>query len=54
MQALFLLSVQLVRRKQYAKGALAYSLLLNFKHIYLYAALAFFSYILKEHILAQS
>lgn len=35
------------------KGALAYSTLLNFKHIYLYSALAFFFFILKEYILSE-
>ena len=47
MQALLLLSVQLIRTRRFLLGALAYSALLNFKHIYLYAALAFFIYILK-------
>lgn len=47
MQAIFLMSIEFIRRKQYIKGAFTYSILLNFKHIYLYAALAFFAYILK-------
>lgn len=52
MQAIFILSVELIRRRQFAKGALAYSILLNFKHIYLYSSLAFFIYILKEYVLS--
>lgn len=53
MQALFLLSIELLRRRQFVKGALAYSTLLNFKHIYLYSSLAFFVFILKEYVLRQ-
>lgn len=54
MQALFLLSIELVRRKHFLLGAFAYSTLLNFKHIYLYSALAFFVYILKDYILIEN
>lgn len=51
MQAVFLLSVHLVQQQKFLKGAFLYSCLLNFKHIYLYAALAFLAYILKQYVL---
>jgi len=51
MQAIFLASIELIRRKKYEEAAFVYSCLLNFKHIYLYASLAFFSCILKEYVL---
>jgi alpha-1,3-glucosyltransferase len=51
MQAIFLLSVQLIRTERFVLGAFVFSVLLNFKHIYLYAAIAYFIYILKEYIL---
>ena len=41
-----------MRRKQFLAAAFTYSALLNFKHIYLYASLAFFIYLLKEYVLA--
>ena len=53
MQALFLASVNLINRRQYLAGAFAYTVLLNFKHIYLYAALAFFVSILKGYVLRK-
>ena len=53
MQAIFLLSVELIRRKRFEEGAFVYSCLLNFKHIYLYAALAFFVCIVKEYIFKE-
>ena len=53
MQAVFLLSVELMRRKRYEEGAFVYSCLLNFKHLYLYSALAFFVCIVKEYIVVE-
>jgi hypothetical protein len=50
MQAIFLAAVQLIRTKRFLLGAFVYSVLLNFKHIYLYAVLAFFFCILKEYV----
>ena len=47
MQALFLLSVYLVQEGKFLQGAFAFSTLLNFKHIYLYASIAFVAYLLK-------
>ena len=52
MQAIFLLSIELIRRKEFVKGAFCYSVLLNFKHLYLYSSLAFFVYILKDYVLS--
>ena len=54
MQTLFLLSIELIRREKFTAGAFCYSLLLNFKHIYLYSSIAFFIYILKEYVLKES
>lgn len=50
MQAVFLLSVHLIQQKKFLRGAFLYSCLLNFKHIYLYASLAFLAYILKQYV----
>jgi alpha-1,3-glucosyltransferase len=47
MQALFLLSVYLIQEGKFLQGAFAFSTLLNFKHIYLYASIAFVAYLLK-------
>jgi alpha-1,3-glucosyltransferase len=52
MQALFLLAVHLLQQKRFLPAAITYATLLNFKHIYLYAALAFFAYILKHYVMA--
>lgn len=51
MQAIFLLSVHLIQQDKFLQGAFLYSCLLNFKHIYLYASLAFLAYILKQYVL---
>jgi alpha-1,3-glucosyltransferase len=51
MQALFLLSVYFVQEGMFLRGAFAFSTLLNFKHIYLYAAIGFVAYLLKEYVL---
>lgn len=51
MQAIFLLSVHFIQQDKFLRGAFLYSCLLNFKHIYLYASLAFLAYILKQYVL---
>lgn len=50
MQALLIISVGFMNRKNYLWAAFCFSLLLNFKHIYLYCAPAFFVYLLKEYV----
>lgn len=47
MQALMILSVGFMQEKRYLVSAFCFSALLNFKHIYLYCAPAFFVYLLK-------
>lgn len=51
MQAIFILSVYLIIKEDYLKGAFVYACLLNFKHIYLYSGIAFLAYILKHYVL---
>lgn len=51
MQAIFILSIYFIQQEKYLKGAFTYACLLNFKHIYLYAAIAFASYLLKHYVL---
>lgn len=50
MQALLVMSVVDICNRRYLRGAFLYATLLNFKHIYLYCAPAFFVYLLKEYI----
>lgn len=50
MQAILVLSVGYMNKHNYLKAAFCFSLLLNFKHIYLYCALAFFVYLLKYYV----
>ena len=47
MQAIFIYSVYSMQQTNFLRGAFFYSVLINFKHIYIYAALAFFLFILK-------
>ncbi len=47
MQAIFILSVAMINKKKYLLGALMFSILLNFKHIYLYCAPAYGIYLIK-------
>lgn len=54
MQSLLVLSVGLIKEKKYLMGAFTYAILLNFKHMYLYSAPAFFVYLLKEYIFGGS
>lgn len=51
MQALLIASVGFMNKQKYLTAAFSFSLLLNFKHIYLYCAPAFFVYILKQYVL---
>lgn len=52
LQTIFLLSLYfLIIKKQYLKAAFTYSVLINFKHIYIYCALAYFVIILKDYVL---
>ena len=54
LQTLFLTSVYfLIVKDNYSAAALFYSILLNFKHIYLYCSIAFFIIILKNYILVS-
>lgn len=53
MQALLVWAVGLIKNKDYLKGAFVFSVLLNFKHIYLYCAPAFFIYLLKEYVFGK-
>jgi hypothetical protein len=50
LQAVLVLSVHFMNQKCYLKSAFLYSVLLNFKHIYLYCAPAYFLYLLKCYI----
>lgn len=54
LQALFVLSIYFMEEKKYLLGAFTYSLLLNFKHIYLYCALAYFIYLLVNYVIVSS
>ena len=54
MQAIFIASIQFMRKEYYLSAAFTYATLLNFKHIYLYAALAFVVALLKLYVLAPS
>lgn len=51
MQSIFLLSIYFIQEKHFLRGAFTYACLLNFKHIYLYASIAFLAYILKYYVL---
>jgi alpha-1,3-glucosyltransferase len=51
MQSALLFSVYLMNNKQYLLSAFIYALLINFKHIYMYASLAFFAYLIKNYVL---
>jgi alpha-1,3-glucosyltransferase len=50
MQAILILSVGLMNRKKYLKAAFTFAILLNFKHIYMYCAPAYFIYLIKCYI----
>jgi alpha-1,3-glucosyltransferase len=52
MQAILILSIAMINRKRFLVGALLFSILLNFKHIYLYCAPAYAAYLIKEYVLA--
>ena len=54
LQAIFVLSIGFMEEKRYLLGAFTYSMLLNFKHIYLYCAPAYFFYLLVNYVLESS
>lgn len=53
MQTIFLLSIHYARKKKYLASAFTYACLINFKHIYIYPALAYVIFLLKEYIVIQ-
>jgi alpha-1,3-glucosyltransferase len=54
LQTLFILSVYCVQQGRFLPGALFYATLINFKHIYIYAAPAFFIYLLRKQVCQAS
>ncbi len=51
MQGVLIYSVYAMKNNRFLVGAFTYSVLLNMKHIYLYAAPVYFFYIVKHYVL---
>lgn len=49
LMGLLLLSISFIQRGQDLRGAITFAVLLNFKHIFIYAAPAFFVYLLRHY-----